>query len=118
MSKDFKRPESWKYKRLTDKWRKPRGAKNPARRGVAGRPALPEAGRRGRADQRGLHPSGLREVRVFRLEELEGLGKDAHIVRIAGSVGKKKRMDIFARAKKMGLKVVQNEPKSTKKDSK
>lgn len=118
MSKKFKRPESWKYKRLGDEWRKPRGAKNPARRGVAGRPALPGAGYRSPVATRGLHPSGLEEVRVFNTAELEGLSKDAHIIRIAASVGKLKRLGIFAKAKKLGLKVVQNEPKSAKKDSK
>lgn len=118
MSKNFKRPESWKYKRLDDKWHKPRGAKNPARRGVAGRPALPGTGYGSPAATRGLHPSGLEEVRIFNASELEGLSRDAHIVRIAASVGKRKRMDIFTKAKKLGLKVVQNEPKSAKKDSK
>ncbi len=116
MSKRFKRPESWKYKRLGEEWRKPRGSKNPARRGAAGRPALPGVGYRSPVSSRGLHPSGLREVRVFRPEELEGL--ENCIVRIAASVGKRKRMEIFKKAREMGLKVVQNEPKSSEKAGK
>jgi large subunit ribosomal protein L32e len=113
VSKKFKRPESWKYKRLGEKWHKPRGAKNPARRGAAGRPALPSVGHRKPRDQRGLHPSGLEEVLVHRPEDLEGLSKDSHIVRIAGPVGRRKRELIFAEAKKIGIRVVQNEPVSS-----
>ena len=118
MSKNFKRPENWKYKRLGDEWRMPRGAKNPARRGHAGRQPLPSPGYRKPASERGLHPSGLREARVFNEADLEGLDPKTTIVRIGGSVGMKKKLAIFAKAKKLKLRVIQNEPKSAKKDSK
>jgi large subunit ribosomal protein L32e len=55
---------------------------------------------------------------VFNPAGLEGLSKDAHIVRIAGTVGKRKRVEIFKKAKKLGIKVVQNEPESSKKAGK
>lgn len=118
MSKKFKRPENWKYKRLGSEWRKPRGAKNPARRGHSGRPALPSPGYGKPVSERGLHPSGLREVRVFNESDLEGLDPGTTIVRIGGSVGMRKKMGIFKKAKKLKLRVVQNEPESSKKDSK
>lgn len=116
MSKDFKRPENWKYKRLGDKWRKPRGAKNPARRGAAGRPALPSPGYRKPADKRGLHPSGKEDVLVHRPADLQGLEPEKHIVRIGATVGRRKRLRIFKKAKELKLEVVQNEPESSKKD--
>ena len=118
MSKKFKRPEFWKYKCLGTEWRMPRGAKNPARRGHAGRQPLPSPGYRKPESERGLHPSGLREARVFNDKDLEGLDPKTTIVRIGGSVGMKKRLVIFAKAKKLKLRVIQNEPKSTKKDIK
>ncbi|MBR9689470.1 MAG: 50S ribosomal protein L32e [Candidatus Altiarchaeota archaeon] len=118
MSKKFKRPESWKYKRLGDEWRKPRGAKNPAKRGAAGRPALPSPGHGSPRATRGRHPSGLIDTLVNNLKDMKGLKKGEHIVRIGGSVGKRKRLDIFKKARESGIRVVQNEPESTKKDSK
>ncbi|MBR9680332.1 MAG: 50S ribosomal protein L32e [Candidatus Altiarchaeota archaeon] len=118
MSKDFKRQEHWKYKSLGTKWRKARGAKNPYKEGRgAGKPATPSAGYRSPRATRGKHPSGLIEVRVFRPKDLEGLSKETNIVRIAGTVGAKKRIDIFKKARETGIRVIQNEPKSSEKNS-
>ena len=118
MSKRFKRQESWKYKRLDDRWRKARGAKNPYTRPSAGKPAIPRDGYGSPAATRGLHPSGLREVRVFTPSELEGLDNKKIIVRIGGSVGGRKKLLIWTKAKELKLRVIQNEPNSSKKDSK
>ncbi len=109
MSKNFKRPEHWKYRRLGEKWRKPRGSKNPARRGKAGRPALPRIGHRRPAALRGRHPSGLDEVLVHRPEELATLDPAKVVVRIARTVGGRKRAAILAAARENGLRVIQNE---------
>jgi len=118
MSKKFKRQENWKYKRLTDKWRKPRGANNPIKKGAAGRAANPAAGFGTKRSERYLHPTGLREVLVSNLSDMKGLDPKTQIVRIRGGVGKRKRLDLFKRARETGIKVIQNEPKSSEKNSK
>jgi large subunit ribosomal protein L32e len=53
-----------------------------------------------------MHPSGYEEVRVFTPAELVGLIPETQAVRIAGSVGNRKRGEIQARAMELGLKVL------------
>jgi large subunit ribosomal protein L32e len=102
----FLRSEYHRYRRLGKSWRKPRGRHHKVRRSFEGKPASPRIGYRGKAEQRGLHPSGYAEVLVRTPEELESLDKDRQAVRIAGSVGKKKREKILKKAKKLKLKVL------------
>ena len=57
---DFKRPESWRYKRLETTWRKPKGIDNHQRKQKSrGRPGLVKVGYGGPKISRGLHPSCL-----------------------------------------------------------
>ncbi|HDR53503.1 MAG TPA: 50S ribosomal protein L32e [archaeon] len=111
MSKTFRRQHFWKYKTLgkTLKWRKPRGQKNPIRRKVRGKLPMPSVGYRSAVVKRGLHPTGLMEIRVMNVGELASL-TPKYIVRISSTVGRRKRMMIFQKARQMGLKVVQQEP--------
>jgi large subunit ribosomal protein L32e len=53
---------------------------------------------------RGFHPSGLPEMLVNNVAELEKA--QGYAVRIASPVGMKKRMDIQAKATEMGLRVL------------
>ena len=46
MSKDFKRQEYARYKKLGTKWRRPRGKTSKMRRYEAGKPAMPSIGYR------------------------------------------------------------------------
>ena len=55
---------------------------------------------------RGLHPSGLKDVLVHNVKELAGLDKAVHAVRIARTVGKRKRAEIIKKAEELGLKVL------------
>lgn len=54
---------------------------------------------------RGAHATGAHEAIVNNVKELSGVDK-AKVVRIAGSVGNKKRIDIVFAAKKLGLHVL------------
>jgi len=92
-------------KRVKGNWRKPRGVDNKQREHLVTAGHIVSIGYRNAKDVRGLHPSGYEEVRVFNTEGLEGLGKH-NAVRIAGSVGKKKRKEIIAKAGELGLKVL------------
>ena len=64
MSKDFKRQEYARYKKLGTKWRRPRGETSKMRRYEAGKPAMPSIGYRTPRATRGLHPSGYKDVLV------------------------------------------------------
>ena len=86
------------------KWRKPRGIDNKLRIKRKGYGALPKIGFQGARKTRHLHPSGLREALVFTVNGLNGL-KNV-VVRIGGSVGGRKRIAIIAKAKELGLRVL------------
>jgi large subunit ribosomal protein L32e len=58
------------------------------------------------ADARHLHPSGLPEVIVYRPRELEGIDPKGRVIRIAHTVGEKKRVAILERAKELGLRIL------------
>jgi len=103
---EFVRQESWRYVRLKPNWRRPRGKDSKMRLQVKGWPPLVKVGYRTPKEYRGLHPSGYVEVLVHRPEDLRGLNPEIHAVRIAGSVGMRKRLLIIEEARKLGLKVL------------
>ena len=53
-----------------------------------------------------LHPSGLMEKLVSNPSDLEGLDPKVNVVRIARTVGSRKRAQIGERAEKLGLKIL------------
>jgi len=92
-------------RRVKDNWRKPRGIDNKKKEKIATFGAEPTIGYRNPREIRGLHPCGAAEVRIFNPEMLADVVKTS-VVRIAGSVGEKKREKIRAKAKELGLKVL------------
>jgi len=97
---DFVRSESWRYVKLKESWRKPRGLDHKMRRKIKGWPPTVSVGYKGPKDARGLHPSGYREVLVHNIEEISKVDPRSEAARIAHTVGKKKRVQIIAEAKK------------------
>jgi len=122
---DFKRQESWRYKRLEKSWRRPRGLDSKMRKKVKGWPSSPGAGYRGPKNSRGLHPSGRVEVKVNNIDDLGKVKPDSEVVKIAHTVGARKRIEILNKAKEMGIRVLNprefkelKEPAAEKKESK
>lgn len=108
----FRRPESWRYKRLDTGWRRPKGIDSMIRKREKSQPKMPRIGYRSPVKLRDYHPSGMREVLVHNLQELEGLHPKVHAVRIAHQVGDRKRMAIIDRADDLGLRVLNPQLKS------
>jgi len=102
----FIRAESWKYDRFSLSWRKPRGLDNKIRRKIKGWPPGPSVGYKGPKIARGLHPSGYREVIVYNATDLTNIDHNTQAVRIAHTVGKRKRATIIAKAKELNLKIL------------
>jgi large subunit ribosomal protein L32e len=112
----FRRPESWRYKRLNTGWRRPKGIDSAIRKREKGQPKMPRIGYRTPAKLRGYHPSGMKEVLVHNLKEMEGLHPKIHAIRIAHRVGDRKRMAIIDRADDLGIRVLNPQLKSEIRD--
>ncbi|MFA4825733.1 MAG: 50S ribosomal protein L32e [Methanoregula sp.] len=102
----FKRDGYGKKRQLSDSWRKPRGQHNKQREQKKAKGALPKPGYGSPIAVRGMHPSGFFEVLVSSVKELEGLDPKTQAVRISGTVGDRKRVDLQAKAIAAGLKVL------------
>ena len=102
----FKRQEWFRYSKLGESWRRPKGIHSKMKRNLKRRPPVVDIGFRGPAEVRGLHPSGFEEVMVYNVEGLEGIDPKAQAVRIGGTVGTKKRIVIQERADELGIRVL------------
>jgi large subunit ribosomal protein L32e len=97
---EFLRSESWRYSKLSESWRRPRGLDHKMRRKIKGWPPMVSTGYKGPKVARGLHPSGYWEVLIHNVQEVSKVDSKTQAARIAHTVGKKKRAEIIAEAKK------------------
>ncbi|GAB6136103.1 50S ribosomal protein L32e [Thermococcus sp. 21S9] len=104
----FLRQEWWRYPKFKNnpKWRRPKGIDSKMRLKKKGKPRSPSIGWSSPKAVRGLHPSGYEEVLVHNVKELEAIDPTRQAARIAGTVGARKRELIIARAKELGIKVL------------
>lgn len=102
----FKRQEWFRYQRLGEKWRKPRGIHSKMRRHLSYRPPVVSIGFRGPKMVRDYHPSGFREVMVYNPGQVEGVDPKVQAIRIGGTVGGKKRMAIIEKADDLSIRVL------------
>lgn len=103
---EFVRQESWRYDKLKPTWRRPRGVDNKMRLQQAGFPPLVKVGYRTPRAVRGLHPSGVLEKLVHNEAELDGVDPKVYALRIARTVGARKRKAIKVKAGKLGLRIL------------
>ena len=102
----FRRQESWRYKRVSEVWRKPRGMDSKMRKKKKGWPKSVEIGYRGPKAARGLHPSGYIEVLIHTVDDVEKVNPKTQAIRIAHTVGARKRIEITARSGEMDIHVL------------
>lgn len=112
----FVRQESWRYDRLAENWRKPKGKDNKMRKQVSGVPALVKIGYRGPRAARGLHPSGYTDNLVFNVNDLTKLDPKKDAARLGHTVGTRKRKEIIAKATSMGIKLLNAGKLASRKD--
>ena len=101
----FKRQNWFRYKRLGQKWRRPRGIHSKMRRHFKYRIPVVQSGFRGPAETRGLHPSGFKEVMINNSGDLDDIDPEIQGGRIASTVGDKKREMIVKKADEMKIKI-------------
>jgi large subunit ribosomal protein L32e len=95
----FKRQESWRYKRVKKRWRKPRGLDNKMGSEIKGWPKRVKIGYGGPKRARHLHPSGFKEVLLHTPSEVNTVDPTTQAIRIAHTVGQRKRIQITALAR-------------------
>jgi len=99
----FRRQEWFRYKRLGEKWRKPRGLHSKMRTNRKYRPNMVSIGYRTPKAVRGYHPSGFKEVLVYNPRDLKDIDSKTQ----AGhSVGTRKREEIIKSADKLEIRVL------------
>jgi large subunit ribosomal protein L32e len=76
------------------------------RRNIKGWPLTVSTGYKGPKIARGLHPSGYREVLVHNSQEVGAVDTKTQAIRIAHTVGRKKRAQIIAAARKKKITVL------------
>jgi large subunit ribosomal protein L32e len=102
----FLRDEGFRYKRIPKNWRRPTGYTSKLRINLKYRPSKVRVGFRSPKIVRGLHPSGFKEVMIHTMKELETIDPKKQAVRIGGTVGTKKRLDIAKRAGELDIRVL------------
>ncbi|KAI0542393.1 ribosomal protein L32e [Xylaria digitata] len=133
-TKKFNRHQSDRFKCLSSSWRKPKGIDNAVRRRFRGRMAMPSIGYGSNRKTRHMAPNGLKAFLVNNTKDVELLlmHKDTYAAeyvtteyekgtisrllthsRIAHNVSSRKRVDIIARAKQLGVKVTNAKAKVT-----
>jgi large subunit ribosomal protein L32e len=102
----FKRDGAGKKAKLADSWRRPRGLHNKQRKHKKAKGRHPGPGYGSPIAVRGMHPCGLFEIRVFNVLDLDDADSNIHAIRIAATVGNKKREQIQIEAEKRGLRIL------------
>ena len=103
----FRRQEWFRYKRLSKTgWRKPRGDDSSQRKNRKYRSPMARVGYGKISQVRDLHPSGFEEILVNTVTDLDGLNPEKQAIRIASTVGNRKRAGIHDRADDLGLRVL------------
>lgn len=102
---NFKRQRT-RYKKIKENWRKPRGMNSKQKKGKKETPKMPTVGYRQPREIRGLHPSGYEDKLIHNPKQIEELDSEKHAVRIAGSVGRRKREKIIEKAEKENFKII------------
>jgi len=100
--------QNWQaLKTLTHvKWRRPRGMHSKLRRKEKGKGFSPKPGYRAPVVLRGLHPSGLKEVLVANVKDLQKIDAKKEAAKIRGVVGRKKRIEILKKAEEMKIRML------------
>ncbi|MBD3263074.1 50S ribosomal protein L32e [Candidatus Woesearchaeota archaeon] len=113
----FVRQEAIVRKRLGTKWRRPKGIHSKMRENRAGKRARVKAGYRLPRKTRGLHKSGLTEVHISNLSQLENLNKEKQVSVFSSTIGKKKKIVMLKKAIELSIQIanIKNPQKTLKK---
>jgi len=102
----FNRSEYTRFPRLGNKWRSSKGIRSKMRIKKRSRAAIVETGYRSPVIARNVRADGRSELMVYRVSDLSAINNELQVARICGEVGKKKRLDILAKAEELNILIV------------
>lgn len=100
------RMNSWLNRKLQNGWRRPKSLDNKIKKQRKGYPPLVKAGYGKPRLVRGLHPTGYEEVIIHNIKELDPIDPRKQAVRIAATVGLRKRIEIARKASEKGIRIL------------
>ncbi|OAA60514.1 Ribosomal protein L32e [Niveomyces insectorum RCEF 264] len=114
-TKHFIRHQSDRFKCVDSSWRKPKGIDSRVRRRFKGNQVMPSIGFGSNKKTRHMMPSGHKAFLVSNVNDVEILlmHNRTYAAEIAHNVSSRKRIDIIARAKQLGVKVTNAKAKVT-----
>lgn len=101
----FRRVDAHKKDCLAPNWRRSKGHHSQTRRQRKAKGPVVKVGYGSPAAVSGFHPSGYREVLVYRPADVVGIEK-TQAIRVAGTVGRKKQLEIEKIAKEQNIKIL------------
>ncbi|KAI9852203.1 MAG: Scaffold-type E3 ligase [Thelocarpon superellum] len=103
----FNRHQSDRFMCVDPAWRKPKGIDNRVRRRFKGQAAMPKIGYGSNKKTRHLMPSGHKAFLVHNIQDVDLLlmHNKTFAAEIAHAVSSRKRVEIIAKAKQLGVKV-------------
>lgn len=103
---EFIRQDNPKRRKLNYKWRKPKGIHSKIRHHFKGRRKMPSPGYKSPRKVKGLHASGLEIISVSSIDDITKIKKESQGAVVSKSVGMKKRLGIFKKAKELNINVL------------
>ncbi|KAK5060011.1 hypothetical protein LTR84_009895 [Exophiala bonariae] len=113
--KKWERHQSDRFKCVPSAWRKPKGIDNRVRRRFKGQVVMPSIGYGSNKKTRHLIPSGHKVFLVHNARDVDILlmHNQTYAAEIASAVSSRKRIEIIAKAKTLGVKVTNPKAKVT-----
>jgi large subunit ribosomal protein L32e len=102
---DFKQQNFGRKKKISDRWRRPKGHQSKMRHKFKGYPIMVSSGWRSPAEIRGLDGKGYETVTVYNVQDVEKVTKGKAII-ISGNVGNKKRLEIVEKALSLNIPII------------
>ena len=102
----FRRVESWRYKRVKERWRKARGIDSKTREKKGGWPISPMIGFRSPKQVRYQSSSGKEEILIYSPVDLSLIDSNLQVGRIAANIGRKKREKIVMEAELLNIRIL------------